>query len=260
MKNSKKILAAVLSLFMALALVPAIPAQAAASIEVNSKVRTYPNEEGSIYVYIEGDSDTTLKSAKSSSKDLIAKVTDKSEYESATSNNRSYSISTFSKKSGKYTVSLSFSDGSKKKVTVYNYPHPVKSVKIDGKNILENTNKSKAKVKVTMNKGAKLKKVEYSYSKKYSYEDGYYYEDYYKTFKNGGTIKINKQQGKSHSSYEDSYDYTDEETGKTTTTSYKSTNDSDYLLAYTYVRVTYTDKYTGEEDYYTTTVATVLKK
>ena len=98
MKNSKKILAAVLSLFMALALVPAIPAQAAASIEVNSKVRTYPNEEGSIYVYIEGDSSTTLKSAKSSSKDLITKVTDKSEYESGDSYSRSYSISTFSKK------------------------------------------------------------------------------------------------------------------------------------------------------------------
>ena len=145
-----------------------------------------------------------------------------------------------------------YCNNSKKKATVYNYPSPVKFVKINGKNYgqLDRTNKKSCTVKVGLASGNTIKSLEYTYNEKVKTDDGYKTEEKTKKFKNGGTIKINQQQ----------YVYKYSSSSSDENYSYKSENLSDSLYAYTHVIITYKDKYTKKTETYSTYIASVLCK
>ena len=161
----------------------------------------------------------------------------------------SYTLTTLCDKDGKYTVTLTLSDKSTAKITIYNYPSPVFTVKVNGKEqYLSRTSAKECKVSVDVEKGYTIKKLEYAVAKKVKNEYGYSTEESYKTFKSGGTIPINKLPWTYKNEYKSEYD----------SYSTESIYESEDLFAYTYVKITYKDKYTNEELTTSYGVASVL--
>ncbi len=253
MKRMKRLLFMVLTLVVVALCMPVTPVKAAKD---NTKafptaIRSYPGS--SSYTSFSLSGKKTIKSVKPSNSSMIVKVTDRNYYENnGTVDTNSYTIQTIADKAGKYILTVTLSDNSKKKITVYNYPSPIKFVKIDGKNYgyLERTKKKSCKIKVGLSSGYTIKSLQYTYNVKVKNESGYTTEERYKKFKNGGTIKINHQQ----SVYKYSSSSSDENY------SYKSENSNDSLFAYTHVLITYKDKYTKKTETYSTYIASVLCK
>ena len=249
MKYIKRILAVLMAIACVIALIPATGAKAADNKGVPKKIRSYPGS--SEYTNFQIDGKKTIKSVSTSSKNIIAKITGHSESkDNGEMTDNSYTLCTLADKEGKYTVTLKFSDKSKSEITVYDYPGPEVTVKINGKanGYLNRTSDKEAKVEVSIQKDYEIKKIEYSTAKTEKTESGSETKEVYKTFKSGDKIPINKKPWAYSYSYKSSYDGY----------SYESSNWNEELFAYTYVRITYKDKYTKENDYYYSTIASVL--
>lgn len=244
MKNLKKMLSALLALALLLTVftVPTLEVNAATYGKVPSKVRIIPHTvTNSPITFDLADEKDKITNIKTSSKSLKAKQTYNYVYNSKTSpeNNQKYAeIDVYATKQGKYTLTFDILKGNGKKrsthkITVYAYDDvPLKALKINNKSYLDFDllTGNSGKIKVTMNKGYKLKKLEY----------GVYNKDgskmTYKKIKNGSKITFGKY------FYKYDYDFT-------------STNSSFYynywtrgLMAPTKIRITYIDKYTKQEN------------
>ncbi|WP_099469373.1 hypothetical protein [Konateibacter massiliensis] len=245
MKITKRIFAAFLALTLALGLflVPANQVEATGKVAVPSKVRVMPNISDTVsfdlpaYGY-------SIKNLKSSSKNLKAKQTyqynsfDAEEKE----NESSATITMYASKEGTYKVSFDIYNASgvkesSKKITVYAKSDlPMKSLKLGNKNYLSETDLNSrlltaksGKVSISMAKGYKLKKLEYGvYNKAKD-------DVVYTTIKNKKKITFGTEVSSSNYSYTSSY------------RDYKYNYWRNPALAYTYIRVTYTDKYTKTE-------------
>ena len=233
MKSLKKFFCVVL--FAAIAFVLSPQARINAATNLPSKARAFTNMQSSISY--DNPAGKRIKSVSSNSKNLIAKITNQayvSNDNGKTTTTNTATISLYGLKDGKYTVTVNFTDNTKKKITVYSYPKPY-SIKVDGKdmsNIL--TNKSKIKVKVSMTKGNTLKDLKYSAEKKVKSDNEYTTNTVYTKFKNGQSIKVNKQPNHYSSTYKND--------------SYEITHYSDGLFAYTRVLVSWKDKYTKQTE------------
>lgn len=204
---------------------------------------------GDSYTYIQLKDGATITNVKSSSKNLLAKITadnysinseysyDPVTYESKYTRTKKVSsqyISYFAKKSGKYKVTFDVVDKDgvvveKGSITVKTYAsatkQPVKRITYNGKDVYEYiycTQKS-GKIKVTMNKGFSLVKIEVDKVGK------------------GGVISPAKIRNNakvslitSRYSLESSSDY--------------YTRESDPIFPYTYIYITYKDNKTKEID------------
>lgn len=241
----------ILGCFMVMALaitsvaVPGIKAAAASKDSVPTKVRVYSTEWESNSIKMElAEYGTYVDNLKTSSSNLIAKVTNIYANKSENELRNEVTISTFAKKNGTYTVSFDLmnADGTKKaskKVKLYVYNWPVKSVTINGKTMKSNIISAKSgKVKVKLTKGNTIKKLEYGVYNKTG-------KMTYKTFKNGAKIIFGN--------YPYLYNSGNESEGY----SYKSYSTS--ILASTNIRVTYKDKYTKKNETLTFSYEKIVK-
>lgn len=213
----------------------------------------YNTEE--VYLINEGD---YVSGVKSNSSDLIVKLTKKSVY---TGNQYStndilgngegikckayYTITFYAKKKGTYNVTVTVKNAKKKttckkKIKVYaeEYSYPVNYCKYAGKlcDVYNLTNKKSGKIKVKMNKGFKLQKIEvgtYAAGKTKEYDP----EPVFKKVKNNSKISLATSTKYQSDVYEYSYgdgDY-----------SYERGYDVEYLYPITIVRITYKDTKLG---------------
>jgi hypothetical protein len=174
-----------------------------------------------------------------SSKGLTTKVT----YEnySSYSDTSSASIGYYTTKEGKYTIKFNvYNANTNKKVsshtlTAYIYnDSPIQNLLIDGKSFTSIVSKSAVTVKVTMNKGYKLRKIEYGvYGKPVKTESGEENSMTYKKFKNGSKITLGKN----------THYYLNDTSSETYRYHFMNTT----LFPQTEIVITYVDKYTGLE-------------
>lgn len=279
MKIAKKVLSTMLALAVAVTCItiPATPVQAAprttsyvydakTGINYQDKIRCPIGEHGTTsYLYSAGSGDYIAK-AKADSKDLIVKVTQKTNYlgnsygyisvpnkEGYEIIRSHYAISYFSTKPGKYTVTLTINNAKKKKiatkkVTVYvnNISFPFKSIKFAGKDIggTQTFSKTSGALKIKMNKTYKLKKIEVGKYDKASYSE-YSPEPTYIPVKNGASITLAQKTAFKSGVRDDSY--------------YDSSYyDHNYICPVTFVRITYVDTLLNTQ--YTNTYRIYLKK
>lgn len=269
MKVLKKIAGAALALVLALGVTQAAPMTVSAAPAVSSgvksydaKVRIYPGDWDNSAIQITlTSSDYYLKSVKSSSKNLKAKVTEKSSaYRSdsdgtVTEDSAAGAVGLYTKKEGKYKVTVTVgkkSDKSFKKtvsVTVYAYSNsPFKSVTANKQDILSTGDsyyfsQKTIKFKATAASGYKIKKIQVgTYKKVPASNDNYDSEMTWKTIKNNGSFKLSSVKNSYKYGYNNSY----------SGTSYSYKNIYKYirssLAAETVVKVTYTDKYTKQAE------------
>lgn len=207
----------------------------------------------------EGDK---IRNIKRSSKNLVAYQTSldviRDSYEPSTSRN-SAAIGVYAKKKGTYKVTFNIYDkngkkkGGTKSVKIYaNNDTAVKSFKVDGKNIENLTyyNKKSARIKVTMNKGYKLKKIEVGTYKHIKNGNDTYAEMTYKKVRNGSKITLGTKP------YYWSYKY--ENTGENG--SYYNNQWNKDMAASTEIRITYRDKYTKQTATTTYVIDKLLSK
>lgn len=182
---------------------------------------------------------------KCSSKNMYAGVMYKSSSYSKSgeveNGNGSANVSAVFKKTGTYKVTITekTSKGKvvyTKNIKIYcNTSGPVKKVTLNGKeNFYGLVNIKSGKFKVTINKGYKLKKIEYGVYNKNSNNMTW------KTIKNGGKVIF----GKYPCHYENKSEYGDKDGDYY---NYYE-NMSEELVARTIVKITYTDKYTKETE------------
>lgn len=152
-------------------------------------------------------------------------------------------IGIYAKKSGTYTVTFNIlnKNGKKKsteKVTVYaDKNQPIKSVTFSGKKInsvLFTASLTSGRVKVTMNKGYKLKKIEVGTWKTVATQNGTESKLVYKTIQNNAVLKLGKKCFQS-----------DTIEGNLKKGYYHEYYANDMWAAHV-IRVTYVDKYTGK--------------
>ncbi|MCR5686265.1 MAG: hypothetical protein K6G81_12780 [Lachnospiraceae bacterium] len=245
----KRILAALLAVVCVLSFVPAAAIKAAET-GVPKKARTYTGTVSYIDFSVKGKK--TIKSVTTSDKkNFYAKASNYSyTEENGTVKENNFSLETYCEKDGEYTITIKFSDKSTAKIKVYNYAAPKIDVLVNGKKaFLKQTTDKECKVTASIEKGYTIKKLEYSYAKEKKSESGdITTETLYKAFKNGDKIPINKKPYTSKSEYSFGYD------------SYSSLSryGVEDLFAYTSVQITYEDKYTKENEIYSTSVASVI--
>ncbi len=229
-----------------------LPAGVSAAKKDNfpSKVRMfYVSDEGAIEIEL-ADEKQSIGNIKTSSKDLFAMLTG-SEYsyerlEGGSSITNQYTIGLYGEKDGTYTVSFDILDENNKKVStkkvlVYKYPSPVKSVTMNGKLQEDNwLSEKSAKVKVSLSSGNKIQKLEYGVYEIIENEGQTRSEIVYKTFKNGSSVTFGTQ------SYYYANDYTYENEGQEFGHRYFNTG----IDCPTYIRVVYYDKYTKQNEAY----------
>lgn len=264
MKFLKKILSALLVFAMALGIAQAaVPMTAdAASVksagvkEYEKKIRIYPKDWDNNAIEMElSSSDYYLKAVKSSSANLKAKITKKTscystDYNGKVTNNEAAgAVGLYAKKKGNYKVTVTIGKKSNKKfaktvtVQVYAYDdYPFKSVKVNNKTDIYDQyyfSQKTLKFEVKAASGYKIKKIEVGTYKKTTEKDGNYdTELVWKTIKNGGKFKLGSVKDGSKYGYSSDYG------------SYKSFSNyiRSALAAETFVKVTYTDKYTKLAD------------
>ncbi|MDY3918803.1 MAG: hypothetical protein SOZ59_07340 [Candidatus Limivivens sp.] len=197
----------------------------------------------------------TIKNLKSNSKYLIVKLTRQDANKSSYSGeSNEFNIGTYAKKEGTYKISFDVYNGSKKvsskTITVYaKNDSPVKTCKFSCKTAANGLTTAKTStVKVTMNKGYKLKKIEVGTTKNTKTESGSIHSEVvYKTIKNGGKFTLGTQPYiyKSQSGNVDS--------------DYYYNSYSENITAETVIRITYVDKYTKAEDTRTYSLSKLVK-
>ncbi len=256
MKSTKKLVRRMIllaTLFVAFFAMGIVGEAAAKKSTVPKKVRIYVDSVDTDAIQVlYAKEKYQIKNLKTNSKKLIAKQSYQSyEISNDGESDNSAEISLYAKKQGSYKVTFDICDEKgnvvEKKVTVQVFAKndsPFKKVTYNGKSSIEYyTTKSSVKFKVAMNKGYKLKKIEYSVNNisKDEWEDGYncYTDTTWKTIKNGGKVTLNKY----------GYIYASRYSYGTPGDGYYYLNDhwSDEMVADTMIRVTYIDKYTKEE-------------
>lgn len=245
MKFSKKLstLFATFVLLAALLIGSAITASAATSIP--SKIRIFPGNVDNYAVNFDlpavGDK---IKNLKSSNKNLYVKQTGKNDHKDSwdsSNDGSSVILGLYAKKSGTYKVTFDiYSSKNKKKssksITVYaKSDSPIKKFTYNGKAYNYNVNDAASgKIKVTMNSGYKLKKIEVGKYQVKNTTSGKESAIKYTTVKNGSKITLSKvpytYEFKYGSLSGDSYSY----------------NFSKRMSAETIVLITYIDKYTKQ--------------
>ena len=241
---TKKLLGIVLVLAMAVTSIPT-SILAAEKESIPSKVRVNSDTWNDTAIEIQlADATHTVANIKSDSKNAIAKITSldvrSEEGEDADIRNK-ISIGVYAKKDGTYTISFDILDKdglkvSTKKVKVYAYRESaLKSLSVEGSQKNSSLlSKKSGKVKVTLKPGNKLKKLEYGvYSPK---ENSNNREIKYKQFKNGAKITYGTNPYYYESEYTSEYN------------NYYSYYMNTSLVAPTYIRITYIDKYTKQEE------------
>lgn len=207
-----------------------------------------------VYLVNEGD---YIASVKSSSTNLVAKLTRKavytgSQYTMGTLSDgtnvkckANYDITCFAKKKGTYTLTVTVKNAKKKttckkKIKVYaeEYSAPINTFKYAGKlcSSYTLTNKKSGKINVKLNKGFKLQKIEvgtYAAAKTKEYSP----EPVFKKVKNNSKISLATSTKYASDVYEYSYDDGDY--------SYESGYDVEYLCPITIIRITYKDTKLG---------------
>lgn len=251
-QKMKRLLACTLAFAMLMTLSVVTKAQAAVKDNFPNKARIYTYENGLATGQVEitlADQEKSVSNVKSKDKNLIVKLTEQEKniyYENL--DNNSYTIGFGTEKSGTYTVTYDIVKNGKtvdtKKITVYAYPHPIKTLSIDGKRGNFYGSAKKGKVKVELQPGNTIKKLEVGTYKRVS-KDEYgtkkvSSEMKYKTFKNGSSVTF----GTSGYYYESKYDDRGNYEGNT---SYHGNMNSS-LFSSTSIRVTYKDKYTKETE------------
>lgn len=257
MKSMKQIVCTILTLCLCVGLfmIPSTPVSAATtpSVSKNVDVYYYPSypdvNDYAISVNL-GTYGKNIKNIKTNSKNLKAKLTS---LNLNTTQNTGY-IGVYAKKTGNYKVTFDVYNAKNKKVkslsvkvrvlsAVSSNNYPFKSLTFDGKYYDYSTlyTKGSVKINVKMNKGYKLKKIEYrTYSKPtvtYSTSTSKSISNTEKTTKtaNGKAIKLGRYA--SYSGY--SYVY---ESTYSPDYNYESHNMYTSLLAPTTVTITYQDK------------------
>lgn len=249
MKFLKKMCSLVLVFAVLLTFLPA-SIKAASKDEIPTKVRMYPydwNEEA-IQISL-ADPNQSIKDVKTDNKNISALLTGRTQRLETGTNVEEVSENTFSigiraKKSGTYTVSFTIIDEDNKKVAdkkvkVYVYDSPIKSVKFDGKEQKNSELSGKsAKVKIALTSGNTIKKLEYGVLKIKSDENSKNTETVYKTFKNGGKVTFGTQ----------AYYYSNENNNEYDDYTYKYNYFNTGMTKPTYIRITYKDKYTKQNE------------
>lgn len=255
MKLFKQIICTVLTLCLCagLLLIPSAPVSAATGPSAPKAVdvfyyKNFPMVNDSAISVQLGTNGKNIKNVKTSSKNLKAKVTRLS----LSSSQSSGYVGVYAKKTGKYTVSFDIYNSQNKKIKkltvkvnviepTFSNDGPFKSVTFDNKAYdYEKAiyNKNSVKVNVKMNKGYKLKKIEYkTYSKpaveaNSSYSTTYSNSEITKTVKNGKSIQLG------HYGYYYGHDYS----YAYGTYSYESYSRNSDIMAPTTVIITYLDK------------------
>ena len=249
MKTIKKLFSFLLVFIMLAALTPAT-VDAAAKDTIPTKVRFYYYQSSNAITINLADMTQSIGNVTTNSKNLTAMITG-SDYNSQQSDGyddpeakNQYRIGLRRTKEGTYTVSFDILDENNKKVEtkkikVYAYSRPVKSITFDGKEIDNELSGKSAKVKVALTSGNTIKKLEYGvYELEKENEDSIRSEEVYKKFKNGEKVVFGTQPYYYLSQYSDVQDnYSNE---------YKYF-DTD-MEAPTYIRITYYDKYTKQNE------------
>ncbi|WP_310605217.1 hypothetical protein [Anaerosporobacter sp.] len=241
MKKMKKLCSIMLALVLLVTCMPAMTKAAEKKDSIPTKARIYYSDSRAIEIEL-ADVTQSISNIKTDNKNVFAMLT----YASTSTNSgkNEYAIGVRASKNGTYTVSFDIVDADSKKIAtkkvkVYAYGSPVKSITFDGKKLTssELTGKS-ANVKVALESGNTIKKLEYGYYKVTKKDNSTESEIVYKTFKNGGKVTFGTK------AY--TYDYT-------YTSNYDDTIYSDHYFSTsmdipTYIRITYTDKYTKQTE------------
>lgn len=256
MKIIKKLFTAFLALTLVIGvlLVPSTQAKAYSYGAVPKKVRMYAMTSNQTFSFDLPGYGYTIANLKSNNSKLKVKQILYSTEEGYTENDNYATISLYTGKEGTYKVSFDILDAqgkkvSSKKITVYaRNDSPLKTLKL-GKNTITSTTVNvvnmktsdnyllkgnSGKVKVTLAKGYKLKKIEYGIYDKAKDQMVY------------TTVKNNKKitYGKISSEYSSKNEYFDEDEGTYTRRNYWRKT----ATASTAIRVTYLDKYTKQEN------------
>lgn len=240
MKKLKKISAIILVFVMVFTVIPAVDGKAATS-DYQTKFRIYGcsgYSEDTVELTMP-DALTYIENVKSSNKNLVAGVTDY-DYASGSQNN-TQTIGFVAKKQGTYDISYDVMKAGKKvktvKAKVYAYPAPV-SVKISGIKTSFYGNKKEGKLSVSATKGNTISKIEVgTYKEIEEAAGGINSQIKYTTVKNNSTIKL----GTKGYHYEGGYEYDNR----------SRTAMNSNLCSQTYIRVTYKDQYTKQNEQYT---------
>lgn len=242
MKLSKKLSTLFAAFFLLAALMIGSAMTVSAASSIPTKVRIFPKTVNNYAVTFElpstGD---VIKNVKSSSKNLAVRQTSMSDEKSSYNTSNSVTLGMYAKKTGTYTVTFDIYSAagkkkSSKKITVYaKSDSPVKKFTYNGKAYAYSANHAASgKIKVTMNSGYKLKKIEvgkYTVSKTI---DGQESNLKWTKVNNGAKITLSKVP---HTS---SYEY------GSLTDGYYCKRSTKQMDAETIVRITYTDKYTKQ--------------
>lgn len=233
MKKIKKLVSRMLIVvvvFGLLAIIPAKEAQAASKASVTKAVHLYVKtcDDSAIAVCFANQWDH-IANLKTSSKNLKAKIVSVNGY---SEQNAQYNakIGLYASKEGIYTVTFDINDSDDEKVSshsvkVYvNKELPIKSVTFAGGRMYSLTDKTTGKLVVSMNKGYTLKKIIIETYDKAGQKIS-------KTVKNNSNIALGNY----------AYFY---ENGTMYDNYY---NLSTSMMAPTYIRIYYIDKYTKEE-------------
>lgn len=273
-KRSTKVLA---MLFLTMTMVLLCSTFAFAKAKVDTKIRSYPQGSGSCSITFDAYGDT-IKNLKSKSSSMMVKTTNVNQYRSSYNsdyNSKSATIQVYTKKAGtfKFSFDIYGKDGKKKTshtVTVYSKTDsPLKSLKFGSRDLINYSIKNgrstnlnyytkavSGKLSVKMNKGYKLKKIEIGKTKVTKKSDSSIKvssETVYTKVKNGAKIKLSSTQ---YQYLHESGDPEPKEGDRYSSYNYDYSNE---MFAYTYIRITYTDKYTKAEDTYTTSLRVVTK-
>ncbi len=217
------------------------------------KIRVYPLSTSTVSVTLDAVGDQ-IANIKATNKNLKAKLTHTNvSQHNGTMERNECSITLYAKKQGKYTLKFDILDAAgsvktKASITVFaKNDSPVKKFTFGGKLYDYNnfTGKKSGKVKVVMNKGYKLKKIEVGKYKVNIGEDGSDSEMVYTAIKNNAKVTL------SQTPY--TYSYTDGAPDDYYYNRYWTKE----AVAPTYIRITYIDKYTKLEDttsYYLSTL------
>ena len=238
------------ALVLLVCMVFAMSVMVLADAKVPSRVRVFPRsyDDNAIEMTLP-EHGAEIKNIKVNKGGLVARVTRYDDYRpsenSSSDEDLEANIGIYAKKTGKYKVSFDFYSAEDKKISSHTVTvfvksdSPVKSFTYGGKEreYLENIPAS-GRVKVVMNKGYTLKNLEMGSYKRKKTEDGYSSEIVYKTIRNGAKITLSKNP------YYYEYSYGKLSDKKNSYSFHMNKN----ILAYTYIRITYKDKWTKLTD------------
>lgn len=248
-QTMKRLLACTLAVMTLLTLPVTTKAQAEVKDNLPEKVRYYTSGEGGAGILTLSDTKQTIENVKSSSSYLKAELLRRNtDIRDGVVYRNDLTIGLYPLKDGKYAVTYDIVKNnqvvSNLKMEVYAYPSPVKSVTLDGKTESFYGTKTKAKIKVSLDKGNTIKKLEIgTYQIKTDTITGRKQSELtYKTFKNGATVQLGTKS--------DYYEFVNNDRLKD---DYFNGSLRSSLNSRTYIRITYKDKYTGQEETITKT-------